>query len=277
MITQSVKEIAPKTWCISEFGLVNTFLVEGEVKSAIIDTGCGFGNIRKVAESVSGKPLSVLLTHGHQDHYGGIYHFKDCDIYMNDGDKPLLNAKMLGWGVGREFMKKYVDTRGAIRSPGNEGEIYKTIPAEDPDYSFEYISVDDGDTIDLGARVLECIHTPGHSEGSICYLDKTSRILFSGDTVNNSIILMRKPNNDPCLIKKYHETLEKLWAREADFDLLAIGHDGDIVDKSIIHDYLMITSGVLDGSIKGGYEEVGFRKGDVARYGKAELWFHCDA
>ena len=106
---------------------------------------------------------------------------------------------------------------------------------------------------------------------------RSSRILFSGDTVNNSIILMRQPGNDPCLIEKYQRTLEKLWARHEDFDRLAIGHDGDVIDNGIIHDYLTITRGVLDGSISGAYEEVGFRKGDVARYGKAELWFHCDA
>ena len=35
-----VTEIAPKTWCLSEFNLVNTFLVEGEERAALIDTGC---------------------------------------------------------------------------------------------------------------------------------------------------------------------------------------------------------------------------------------------
>lgn len=277
MIRQSTRELAPHTWCIDEFGLVNAFVVECADRSAVIDTGCGYGDIRKVVQDLTDKPLEVLLTHGHPDHYGGIYHFKDCRIFMNDGDRPLLNMKMLGWGLGRDFMKMYVETRGPVRCPGKEKEVLATIPAKEPDCSFEYQNVDDGDTIDLGDRVLECIHTPGHSDGSICYLDRSSRILFSGDTVNNSIILMRQPGDDPCLIEKYQRTLEKLWARHEDFDLLAIGHDGDVIDNGIIHDYLTITRGVLDGSIRGAYEEVGFRKGDVARYGKAELWFHCDA
>ena len=42
--------------------------------------------------------------------------------------------------------------------------------------------VKDGDRIDLGDRVLEVIHTPGHSPGSICLLDKENKILFTGDT-----------------------------------------------------------------------------------------------
>ena len=45
MYKHQVTEFAPKTWCISEFKLVNAFLVEGEEKAALIDTGCGIGDI----------------------------------------------------------------------------------------------------------------------------------------------------------------------------------------------------------------------------------------
>ena len=36
-----ITEIAPNTWCLSEFRLVNAFLAEGKEKAALIDTGCG--------------------------------------------------------------------------------------------------------------------------------------------------------------------------------------------------------------------------------------------
>ena len=39
---------------------------------------------------------------------------------------------------------------------------------------------------------------------------------------------------------------------------------------------IRLTGGLLDGSIVGKYEEIGFRKGDVARLGQAELWYQCD-
>lgn len=277
MITQQTKKIASGTWCIDEFSLVNAFVAEGKELSALIDTGCGYGNIRAVAESLTDKPLIVLMTHAHPDHIGGAYHFPDVKIYMSDEDKPLLNIKVPGFSFDNEFRKMYVKTRGPVRCPGKEEEILKTIPQNNPGCSFNSINITDGMIIDLGERELECIHTPGHSEGSMCFLNKNSRILFSGDTVNNSIILMRQPDNNPSLIEKYRKTLEKLWLREKEFDYLAIGHDGDIIDKDIIHDYLILCSGILNGTIEGKYEETGFRKGDVARYGKAELWFHCDA
>ena len=47
--------------------------------------------------------------------------------------------------------------------------------------------------------------------------------------------------------------------------------------KAFHSDYLDLTTGLLDGSIVGAYEETGFRKGDVARLGLAELWYQCDA
>lgn len=96
------------------------------------------------------------------------------------------------------------------------------------------------------------------------------------DTVNHSIILMRQPDNDKRLIRIYHESLKKIWEQQEKFDRLAIGHDGILLDKAIVKDYLELTGGLLDGSIVGKYEEIGFRKGDVARLGQAELWYQCD-
>lgn len=273
MLRQTITEIAGGTWCINEFNLVNAFVVEGDDRAAIIDTGCGLGDIRKVAESVTEKPLSVFLTHSHPDHTGGIYHFKDCSIYMNDED---ASAEIFGFKRDNEFRKNYVKSRGPVRNPGHVEEMLSLIPSPEPDCEFSFLSIDDGSVLDLGNRTFECIHTPGHTEGSICFLDTSRRILFSGDTVNNSIILSRQKDNNTSLIEKYHKTLAKLWERQTDFDVLAIGHETAVIDKALIHDYLRLTEGLLDGTIKGGYEEKGFRKGDVARFGKAELWYQCD-
>ena len=86
--------------------------------------------------------------------------------------------------------------------------------------------------------------------------------------MNHSIILMRQPDNDKRLIRIYHESLKKIWEQQEKFDRLAIGHDGILLDKAIVKDYLELTGGLLDGSIVGKYEEIGFRKGDVARLGQ---------
>ena len=273
-LKQIVIPVADNVWCISEFYLVNTFLVEGADKAVLIDTGCGLGNIREVAESLTDKPIEVLLTHGHPDHMGGIYHFAgDTKIYMNELDEdrafnnPMNNA-------GREF---YVNSRGPVRFPGHEAEMNATIPEYEPDMSFEYTNIEDGDIIDLGGGVeLEIIATPGHTDGSVCVLDRDNRILFGGDTLNQSIILGRQPNNDTKLIKILNDTMKKIWSYSDAFDCIAVGHDEITTDKSRVLGYLTLTNGLLDGSLVGEYEEVDFRAGDVVRMENAELWYQCD-
>ena len=46
----------------------------------------------------------------------------------------------------------------------------------------------DGDYIDLDGVILEVIHTPGHTRGSICLYEPQTKSLFSGDTVFQSSV-----------------------------------------------------------------------------------------
>ena len=275
MLTHQVEKINESTWRINEFNLVNAFLLEGKKNSALIDTGCGIGEIDKCVKEITDKMLYVLLTHSHPDHAGGVYHFKSLPIYMNSDDDSL---KLWGMRTDNGFRRMYIETRGPRLYDGEIRNLYSLLPNDNPDCtSFDYINIDDGSIIDLGERTLECIHTPGHTDGSICFLDRKNRLLFSGDTINRSIILMRQPDNSTKLIKIFHDSLLKIWRHEKEFDSLIIGHGNPILEKSIIKDYIKITDGLLSGSLRGSYEESGFRKGDVIRYGKAELWYQCDS
>jgi Zn-dependent hydrolases, including glyoxylases len=271
---QIVTQLSDRSYCISEFNLVNSFLVIGGDKAALIDTCCGLGNIREVAEELTDKPIIVLLTHGHPDHTGGIYHFNTdgTPIYMNDKDLSVAATQMTN-----AFRAAYVNSRGPVRYPGHQEEMLLTIPETEPDCSFTSIPVNDGDIIDLGGGVkLEVFATPGHTEGSVCYLDREDRILYSGDTLNRSIILKRQPNNGTALIEVLNGTMKKLNDRIDEFDRLAPGHDAYVAPNTVVGDYYYLTSGLLDGSLVGQYEELDFRAGDVVRHGGAELWYQCD-
>lgn len=143
--------------------------------------------------------------------------------------------------------------------------------------SCTYKPIKDGDLWDSGGHIIEAIHTPGQSDGSVCFLDKTNRILYSGDTVNTGIIIINKPEGTEKELTIYKNSIEKIWNRQEEFDKLAIGHDGGLIDKEIVKDYLYLATGILEGSIVGQYEEKGIRKGVVARHRAAELWCRCDA
>ena len=47
----------------------------------------------------------------------------------------------------------------------------------------KFITVKQGDTIEVGDLRFEVIETPGHSRGGLCFFERTERVLFSGDTL----------------------------------------------------------------------------------------------
>lgn len=278
-----VTEIAPGTWCLSEFRLVNAFLVEGSQRAALIDTGCGIGDLAGTVRGLTEKPLIILVTHGHFDHDGGVGQFPGVPVYLHPGDQELklqtraMMEKAMGTADLNQLRRFYITSRAPVRCPELEvSELLKLVPAQPDESDYDWLPIEDGAEFDLGGRVLKVIHTPGHSDGEVSILDETSRTLFSGDTANVGIILMRQPNNDTRLIEECSRTMGKLWALEERYDKLGVGHDAVTIDKQIVKDYYDLTVGLLNGTIQGAYEETGFRKGDVARLGMAELWYQCD-
>lgn len=272
-IKKEIKAIADNVWLISDYYLDNYYLVVGNSKAALIDTGCGIGNAMEEVRTLTDLPVEVLLTHGHLDHNGGMFSFSTC--YMHKADDTLSREHF-----GKNSLRKwYIETRVPVRFPG-EGHVEALVaqlPLEDNQKHFSYEPINNGDVWDLGGCELEAIHTPGHSAGSVCFLHKKSRILFSGDTVNNQIIIPNKPEGTEKELCIYRDSIARIWSRANEFDKLAMGHDGPLVHKAIIKDYLDLANGIIEGSIVGQYEESGIRKGVVARLGAAELWYRCDA
>ena len=271
-VKKEVTLLKDRTWLISDYYLDNYFLIAGDSKAALIDTGCGIGNVLDEVREITDFPIEVFLTHGHLDHCGGMFSLDRC--HMHPADEAIAREHY----YKAEMIKWYIETRVPVRFPGEgHAEMLKAMVSDQKHPFFRYIPLKDGDTWDLGGRILEAIHTPGHSLGSVCYLDKSGRILFSGDTVNRGIIIIDKPEGTEKDLANYRDSIEKIWARKDEFDHLAIGHDGGLSDKGIVKDYLDLANGILEGSIVGKYEEEGIRKGVVARLGAAELWYRCYA
>lgn len=270
-LNKKITQINDNTWNISDYYLDNYYLAVGDDYAALIDTGAGIGNIIDDVRKITDKPLKVLLTHGHLDHLGGMYAFEKAYMHPKDDDlyrEHYPSLAMRQW---------YVETRVPVRFPG-EGHVealLDLLPEEDEVKDlFTYHPIEEGDTFDLGNRILEVIETPGHSPGHVSYLDHQNRILFSGDTINDSIIIFDDENN----LKSqhiYNESLNKLWNLKDKFDILLVGHEEPVMDKQAIKDYLDLSNGILDGSLQGRYEEVGIRKGEVVRKNNIELWYKC--
>lgn len=72
----------------------------------------------------------------------------------------------------------------------------------------------DRDIIDLGGRVIEVYHTPGHSPGHMCFWEKDRGYLFTGDLVYKDTLFAYYPSTDPKAYLKSLETIAQLPAKK---------------------------------------------------------------
>ena len=198
------------------------YLAIGKDKAAVIDSGTGIANLKQVVKELTDRPVFVLLTHAHWDHIGSNFQFDEIVCFNNPESIEKLSRGMSNESL-REGMRD-----DAIWMPLPEGfslEAWKIPPVKPTNL------VEDGDFVDLGERTLEVIHTPGHSSGSICLLDKKNRMLFTGDTFFPGPLYAFSPEVN---FNDYIASIDKLKKRLDEFDFLCSGHNDPWVKSEVI-------------------------------------------
>ena len=139
----------------------NVYLVVDEPsrEAIVIDPALGKDRVLELAERLGAAIKVILNTHGHADHAAD--------------DGPLKSAVAAKLGIHE--VDVYRLERNAKQPPD-----YLAVPppAVKPD-----LILKEGFEVKVGSTVLTVWHTPGHTEGSVCFLGKSEGILFSGDTV----------------------------------------------------------------------------------------------
>lgn len=141
----------------------NIYLVIGR-SAVLIDTGTGLDSdnvIKQIRDLLDGIRLSaVFLTHCHADHTGGLSKIIGefgCPAYIGEPD--------MGSVVNGDRSVTFADSLGIDICP---------VPCS---------NLTPGEVFDLGEHCLEVIPTPGHTVGGVCFFDRITDSLFSGDTV----------------------------------------------------------------------------------------------
>ena len=191
-------EIAKDTWRILSDGDYS-YLLKGEDGDAIlIDTGYGAGNIREYCAGLLGFDVPrAVNTHHHFDHSALDGQF-DL-VYMGEESVPLATIPFPSFD-GIEFSR---------------------------DYRVQVVG--DGDMIPLKGRDLWVFKMPDHAVGSIVLLDRTNRLLFTGDEYG---MPFGKPINTT--VENWAKLSEKLLPFRKDYDAVWGGNglaDPDIVQK----------------------------------------------
>jgi glyoxylase-like metal-dependent hydrolase (beta-lactamase superfamily II) len=159
---------------------VASHLILGNDKALLIDTGYGVGNIAKAVEALTAKPLIVANTHVHPDHSMGNRQFERVLVGKGDmGRIPGLKGEFKDF-VG--FIGKYMPPAKLLIKQQEKMEK-RSLPET------EYEPLSDGQLISLGGRDVEVMEMPGHTKGSVAFLDKSSKTLFAGDAINKGMFL----------------------------------------------------------------------------------------
>ena len=128
MLAKPVVEIAPRTWLISEYKLVNMYLLEGDEAALLIDCGTGIGNAAETVRELTDKPLTVAITHGHFDHDGAAALFPEIHLHPMD-----IKLSEEGYARGEEARAWDAKSRGPVRNPeAADEELLALGPSSSP-------------------------------------------------------------------------------------------------------------------------------------------------
>jgi glyoxylase-like metal-dependent hydrolase (beta-lactamase superfamily II) len=93
----SVKEAAKKVWQIDDNGEDTIYLVEGNDKALLIDTGWGIADLSKLISAITPLPVVAVNTHCHPDHVCGNHQFDR--IYIHRNDAAMMKGNFTGSAV----------------------------------------------------------------------------------------------------------------------------------------------------------------------------------
>lgn len=145
----------------------NCYLVknDGTGEGFIVDPGYDDGKTEAGVAELDMKPVAVLLTHGHFDHimavdrmrelYGGI------PVYIGENELDIIENPDLNCSTS--IMRRARSTHADV-------------------------TVGDGEVLNIAGFTIKAMHTPGHTQGGMCYYIESEGTLFSGDTLFNGSV-----------------------------------------------------------------------------------------
>ncbi len=208
-----------------------SFLVEGSQRAMLLDTGMGLYDIKREAEALTRKGLFVVNSHWHYDHIGGNYQFDDIWAFDNDFEVSKIEAGMPASEVSYSMTPEWL---AAPLPEGMDASQYMIRPCK-VTRRLSHL-----EEIDLGNRILVVHHTPGHSPGGLCLLDKSTGILFTGDTYYPGALFANLERSEFDVFLKSLIYLDSILG---DVNFVCPSHNESKVDKAEI-------SSALSGFLK---------------------------
>lgn len=168
---------------------LNSYLIKGENKNLLIDTGFKMQECREALSSglkeleVSMENTDILLTHLHSDHSGLAPEFasENSRVYIGRGELP--------WMYGESRLRLWQEDNEKYRKAGFSDEAIAYLDqavsrdlASDP-YFDRYTPLDGDEELFYGGYSLRAVVTPGHTPMHMCFWMEEQKTMFTGDHV----------------------------------------------------------------------------------------------
>jgi len=191
-------------------GPVFSYLIIGETRALLFDSGMPLRNIVPVVKSLTDKPVTLLASHLHFDHVGNSHRFETVVMLdteqtrsqMEDGWFTPTSDQFLGYPEGHKIPRWRVSELLA-----------------------------EGAEIDLGGRTLTLLRTPGHTDQSVSLWDEESAQLFTGDYIYEGALYAFLPNSS---LQDYMNTANMLVDLIPDNTTLYTAHRWEMLGTPIL-------------------------------------------
>lgn len=220
-----------------------SYLILGDSKALLFDTGMGMGSIAEIAKELTDLPITVLNSHTHYDHIGGNHEFENI-LAINTQYTIERSEK----GIDHSRVSHEVTSEALCldKLPELDTANYYTKP-----FQISQL-ITDGYVIDLGNRTLEVISVPGHTPDAIALYDKSHGYLFTGDTFYEGPIWLFDPETD---LTSYQESIQRLLDRASDLKTVFPAHNTPIAKPERLVALVNAFDQVLDGTKKPTYNK----------------------
>jgi glyoxylase-like metal-dependent hydrolase (beta-lactamase superfamily II) len=200
---------------------VISYLIEGEQSALLFDSGNGIGDIFSIVSQITKKPVTVLNSHSHYDHVGGNHTF-DNILGMNTSFSRKAQQGIINKNISAEVSAPALcrPAPNNIKPSNHVGKPYQITKF-----------IENGYKIDLGNRILEVIHTPGHAPDAIALIDRKKGLLWTGDTFYPGQIWLHAPETNLSL---YRKSLQRLLAELPNIKALLPAHNTPWVEPSVL-------------------------------------------
>lgn len=232
MLKLKTEKISKRVTRIFAFTSELMYLVEGDEKAALLDTGSGLGSLSECVKELTDKPVIVLITHGHVDHALGAAEFSE--VYMNRNDDYIFNQH-----VDMAFRKAYLSSVPP-EIKFTDADIVPPLNVE------SFSNIRGGDSFDLGGVTVDVYDCPGHTRGSVVFLIREERSLLLGDACNPFTFMF---DDYSTTITEYEKSLHKLLNEvKGKYDTVFLSHGDGNGHKDMIEGVIKVCEDIRSGN-----------------------------